>query len=122
MSPAIDSKYQQRSKLKRFKKLVFIGSSRAESSSDMTERLYFNANSSFLTQAPIGSSIEIEGIYVDRELTHQLNNLGLRSGKIAKLIDKTSSGSVVIDLQDISIAIGKKIARQIVVTMTKETL
>ena len=114
-------KHQQQSKLKRFKKFVFIGSNSVDSLSNVA-KLHLNPNSIFLAQTQIGSSIAIEKIYASQDLTARLNNLGLKLGKVATVISKTSNGSVVIALKDSSIGIGTDIARQIVVTATNETL
>ena len=111
-------KHQQQSKLKRFEKFVFVGSNSVNPLSNAIQQLHLNPNSSFLAQAQIGSSIAIEQIYASQDITHQLNNLGLKSGKVAKVISKTGNGSVVIALKDSSIGIGTDIARQIVVTTT----
>ena len=122
MTHAIDLNRQQQSKFKRFKKFVFIGSNSVDSASNIAKQLHLNLNSSFLHQVQIGSSIAIEEIYASKNITRQLNNLGLKSGKIVNIISKTSNGSVVIDLKNSSIGIGTEIAQQIVVTATNETL
>jgi Fe2+ transport system protein FeoA len=122
MTHATDIKQQHPIKFKGFKKLVFVGSNSAESFLDTTRQLHFHPNSSFLNQSQIGSLIKIERIYAERDITRQLNNLGLKSGKIAKLINRTSNGSIVIDLNGILIGIGSQVARQIVVTTNNKTL
>lgn len=122
MTHAIDFNRQQQSKFKRFNKFVFIGSNSVDSASNTAKQLHLNPNSSFLSQAQAGSSIVIEEIYASKNITRQLNNLGLKSGKIVNIISKTSNGSVVIDLKNSSIGIGTEIAQQIVVTATNETL
>ena len=115
-------KHQQPLKLKQFKKFVFVGSNSVDSASNTTMQLRQNPNNSFLHQAQIGSSIAIAEIYTSKDVTRQLKNLGLKSGKIVKVISKTSNDSVVIGLKGSSIGIGTEIARQIVVTATNETL
>ena len=114
--------HQQQSKLKRFKKFVFVSSNAVDSASNLTEQLHLNSNNSFLSQAQTGSSIVIEKIYASPSILRQLNNLGLKSGKISQVISKTSNGSVVLDLKNSSIGIGTEIAQQIVVTATNEIL
>ena len=116
------SKHQQPSKLKRFKKFVFVGSNSVDFSADPNKQLRQNPNNSFLDRVKIGSSIAIEEIHTSKDITRQLNNLGLESGKIVRVISKTSNDSVVIGLKDSSIGIGTEIARQIVVTAINETL
>ena len=114
-------KHQQPS-LKQFKKFVFVGSNSVDFSADPNKQLRLNSNNSFLHQVPIGSSIAIKEIYASKNVTRQLSKLGLKSGKIVRVINKTSNDSVVIGLKDSSIGIGTEIARQIVVTATNETL
>ena len=115
-------KQQQKSNYRRFKKFVFVGNNSVDYSFDTTRQLHQNPNNSFLDRTQIGSTIAIEGIYASKNITRQLNNLGLISGKIVKVISKTSNGSVVIELMNSSIGIGTEIAQQIVVTATNETL
>ena len=114
-------KHQQPSKRKQFKKFVFVSSNSVDSSSNTTKQPRQNPNN-LLSQVQIGSSIAIKEIYASKNITRQLNNLGLKSGIIVELISKTSNGSVVVSLKDASIGIGTEIARQIIVTATNETL
>ena len=122
MTHAIDFKHQQQPKLKRFKKFVFVGSNFVDSSLNTAKQLHLNPNSSFLDRSKIGSSIAIREIYASKNTIRQLNNLGLKSGKVAEVISKTSNGSVVIALKNISIGISTEIARGIVVATIDETL
>ena len=115
-------KHQQLSKLKRFKHFVFVGSNSVNFSLNTAKQLHLNPDSSFLHQVQIGSSIAIKEISTSKDITRQLSNLGLESGKIVRVLSKTSNDSVVIALKDSSIGIGTEIARQIVVTATEETL
>lgn len=114
MTHAIDFK-QQQSKLKRFKKFVFVGSNSVDSSSNIAQQLHLNPNSSFLDKTQIGSSIAIEEIRASKNVIRQLSDLGLKSGKIVEVISKTGKGSVILGFKDSSIGIGTEIAQQIVV-------
>ena len=122
MTHAIDLKHQQPSKLKRFKKFVFVGSNSVDFINDTDRQLHLNPNNSLLAQARLGSAIAIEEIYASKSITRQLNNLGLKSGKIVRVISKTNNGSVIVASEATSVGIGTEIARQIVVSATKEIL
>ena len=120
MTHAINFKPQPVPKLKRFQEFIFVSDSALDRESESARQLHLTPNSSWLTEVKIGNSIEIEQIYAPQNIVRQLRNLQFQSGQKARLVSKSATGSIVVNLNDRAIGIGAEIARRIVVTFVDE--
>ena len=68
-----------------------------------------------LGMAIAGEKVSIIGIKAGRDLTNQLCGMGIIPGVEIEVINKNSSGAVVVSVFDSRVMIGKGMARQILV-------
>lgn len=120
MTQAIDFQHQIPQKLKRFQEFVFVSDSAIELAPESTTQLPLAPNSSFLDRVKIGDIITIQQIYAPRNITRQLRNLKFQPEQKVQLVSRTNNGSVIVNLNNTLIGLGKAIAQRVVVTLVGE--
>ncbi|MFM2313480.1 MAG: ferrous iron transport protein [Cyanobacteriota bacterium] len=120
MTQVVNSQHQIPQKLKRSQEFVCVSDSAIKLTPELTKQLLIAPNSSFLDRAKIGDIITIQQIYAPRNITRQLRNLKFQPNKRVQLVSRTNNGSVVVNLNNTLIGIGKTIAQRVVVTLVGE--
>lgn len=120
MTQVADLKPQPRQKLKKFQEFIFVSDSGINQTPELSSQLQLDPNTSFLDRAAIGDMITIQQIHAPRSITRQLRNLKFQPHKQAQLVSRTNNGSVVVNLNNTLIGIGKAIAQRVVVTLAGE--
>ena len=80
----------------------------------MSERLFP------LSTTQIGDRVVLAQILSGQNMAHRLSQMGLTLGSEVQVISKTTSGSVIICIQDEQIGLGAGMANQVMVTMAAE--
>ena len=73
-----------------------------------------------LSTTQIGDRVLITQILSGQNLEHRLSQMGLTLGLEVQVISKTTSGSVIICIQDEQIGLGAGMANQVMVTIAAE--
>jgi Fe2+ transport system protein FeoA len=120
MTQTVSLQNQISQKFKRFQEFVFVSDSAIEFAPELDHQLQLTPNSSFLDRVCIGDIISIQQIHVPREIVRQLRNLKFRPDQRVQLVSRTNSGSVIVNLNNTLIGIGKEIAQRVVVTLVGE--
>jgi Fe2+ transport system protein FeoA len=120
MTKVADFKPQPLQKLKKFQEFIFVSDSGMNLTPELSSELQLAPNNSFLDRATIGDIITIQQIYAPRNITRQLRNLKFQPDQSAQLVSRTNNGSVVVNLNNTFIGIGKAIAQRVVVTLVGE--
>jgi Fe2+ transport system protein FeoA len=120
MTQVVDFQHQIPQKLKRSQEFVFVSDSAVKLAPESTNQLPLAPNSSFLARAKIGDIITIQQIHAPRNITRQLRNLKFQPDQRVQLVSRTNNGSVVVNLNNTLIGIGKAIAQRVVVTLVGE--
>ena len=120
MTHILNLKPQTNPKLNRFQEFIFVSDSAIEQEAEFTQQLHLALDSSWLTEAKIGNFVSIEQIYAPRTILRQLRNLKFQPEQKVRLVSKSATGSVVVNINNRLIGIGAEIARRIVVTFVEE--
>lgn len=120
MTQAVDFQHQIPQKFKKSQEFVFVSDSAIRFAPELGNQLLIPPNSSFLDRAKIGDIITIQQIHAPRNITRQLRNLKFQPNKRVQLVSRTNNGSVVVNLNNILIGLGKEIAQRVVVTLAGE--
>jgi Fe2+ transport system protein FeoA len=120
MTQTVSFKHQISHKLKRFQEFVFVSDSAIKLAPEPEHQLQLTPNSSFLDRARIGDIITIQQIHAPREIIRQLRNLKFQPDQTVQLVSRTNTGSVIVNLNNTLIGIGKEIAQRVVVTLVGE--
>jgi Fe2+ transport system protein FeoA len=120
MTQTVSFKHQISQNLKRFQDFVFVSDSAIKLTPELDHQLQFTPNSSFLDQARIGDIITIQQIHAPQDIIRQLRNLKFQPDQTVQLVSRTSTGSVIVNLNNTLIGIGKGITQRIVVTLVGE--
>jgi Fe2+ transport system protein FeoA len=120
MTQTVSFKTQISQKLKRFQEFVFVSDSAIELAPKLDHQLQLTPNSSFLDRASIGDIITIQQIHAPRDIIRQLRNLKFQPDQRVQLVSRTNTGSVIVNLNNTFIGIGKEIAQRVVVTLVGE--
>ena len=73
-----------------------------------------------LSTTQVGDRVVITQILSGQNMAHRLSQMGLTKGSEVQVISKTTSGSVIICIQDEQIGLGAGMANQVMVTMAAE--
>jgi Fe2+ transport system protein FeoA len=117
MTQTVSFKHQVSQKLKRFQEFVFVSDSAIEFAPELEHQLQLTPNSSFLDRASIGDIITIQQIHAPQSITRQLRSFKFQPDQRVQLVSKTITGSVIVNLNNTFIGIGKEIAQRVVVTL-----
>ncbi|MBW4532869.1 MAG: ferrous iron transport protein A [Pleurocapsa minor HA4230-MV1] len=120
MTHPVDFQHQTTHKFKRFQEFVFVSDSALKLAPDLSNQLQLDPDSSFLDRVKIGDFITIKQIHAPQNIIHQLRNLKFKPDQKVQLVSKTNTGSVVVNLNNTLIGIGKEIAQRVVVTLVGE--
>jgi len=120
MIQTVSFKHQISHKLKRFQEFVFVSDSAIKLAAEPEHQLQLTPNSIFLDRARIGDIITIQQIHAPRGIIRQLRNLKLQPDQTVQLVSRTNTGSVIVNLNNSFIGIGKEIAQRVVVTLVGE--
>jgi Fe2+ transport system protein FeoA len=120
MRQVANFQHQIPQKLKRSQEFVFVSDSAVKLAPELGNQLLTAPNSSFLDRAEIGDIITIQQIYAPRNIIRQLRNLKFQPNKRVQLVSRTNNGSVVVNLNNILIGLGREIAQRVVVTLAGE--
>jgi Fe2+ transport system protein FeoA len=120
MTQTVSFKNQISHKFKRFQEFVFVSDSAIKLAPELDHQLQLTPNSSFLDRASIGDIITIQQIHAPREIIRQLGNLKFQPDQRVQLVSRTNTGSVIVNLNNTFIGIGKEIAQRVVVTLVGE--
>lgn len=69
----------------------------------------------FLKDAKMGKDYTVTGIWLGKRVTHRLEALGMTRGTVISVINKKSSGSMVIKIRGTRFALGAKFTQGIAV-------
>jgi Fe2+ transport system protein FeoA len=120
MTKIIDFKPQPLKKFKRFQEFVFVSDSGMNLTSESSNPLPLGSHTSFLDRAAIGDIITIQQIHAPRNITRQLRHLKFQPNQRVQLVSRTNNGSVVVNLNNALIGIGKAIAQRVVVSVVSQ--
>jgi Fe2+ transport system protein FeoA len=120
MTQVAGLKHQPLQKLKGFQEFIFVSDSGMNLTPELNSQLQLAPNTSFLGQTTIGDVITIQQIHASRNIIRQLRNLKFQPNQKAKLVSRTNNGSVVLNLNNTLIGIGKTIAQRVVVSIEDE--
>ena len=70
-----------------------------------------------LSSTQIGDRVVLAQILSGQNMEHQLRQMGLTLGSEVQVISKTTSGSVIICIQDEQVGLGAGMANQVMVTL-----
>lgn len=68
-----------------------------------------------LSTTKVGDRLVVTGIQSERSMVYRLNNMGLTVGCEVQVISKTTSGSVIICIQNKEIGLGVAMADRVIV-------
>ncbi|MDJ0673835.1 MAG: FeoA family protein [Calothrix sp. MO_167.B42] len=74
-----------------------------------------------LSTTKVGDRLVITQIQSGRSMVYRLNNMGLTVGCEVQVISKTTSGSVIIRIQDKEIGLGTAMADRVMVAFATES-
>lgn len=117
MTHAIDVQQHFPQKLQQFQEFVFVSDLSLKLVPKLTTQLQLDPDSGFLNKAKIGDFMTIKQIHVSRNARRQLRNLEFKPEQKVRLVSKTDNGSVIVNLNNTLLGIGKEIAQRIVVTL-----
>jgi Fe2+ transport system protein FeoA len=120
MTQVAGLKHQPLHKLNGFQEFIFVSDSGMNLTPELSSQLQLAPNTSFLDRATIGDVITIQQIHASRDITRQLRNLKFQPNKKAQLVSRTNNGSVVLNLNNTLVGIGKTIAQRVVVSIGNE--
>jgi Fe2+ transport system protein FeoA len=117
MTKVADFKPQPLRKFNRFREFIFVSDSAMNQTPELSSQLQLASSNSFLDRATIGDIITIQQIHAPRNVTRQLRHLKFQPEQKVQLVSRTNNGSVVVNLNNTLIGIGKAIAQRVVVSV-----